>query len=395
MSTVRVAHVVTRLNIGGPARMLGALAPRLRRDGFDQRIVYGTQGQEEGLVPPTGAPALCLTKLQRSIRPALDAQAYWALRRFFQGFRPDVVHTRMAKAGTLGRLAARAANVPAVIHTFHGHVLDGYFPPAAERAILAAERFLARRTDFLVAVSEWVKEQLLGRDIGRPEQWRVIPNGYELAFLAAAKLRPTEARQRLELSLDGPVVGIVGRLVPVKDHQTFLNAASRILQALPSARFVVAGDGPLRPTLEADARRIMGDRIKFLGWVGDLPTLYRSLDVIVLTSRNEGTPAALIEAGASGVPSVAAEVGGVNEVVLDGRTGFLVPPGDAEAAAARVSDLLGHPDLRRQLGEAARTHVLARFDAERAAAAHAALYREVLRETYRKSKRQERRRDVT
>jgi glycosyltransferase involved in cell wall biosynthesis len=376
MIGMRVAHVMTRFNIGGPSRVLAALVPRLAEEGIDQRIMYGAQALDEGFIPPVGATAVPLESLSRSIRPYRDAQAFWELRRQFRAFRPHIVHTRMAKAGALARLAGRTAGVPTLIHTFHGHVLDEYFRRPTERAILAAERKLASQSDVLVAVSEQVRDELLSLGVGKPDKWRVIPDGYELAALARSILSQTEARRRLGLPERGPLIGIVGRLVPVKDHQSFLEAAGEIAATHRSARFVIAGDGPLRSILERKGRGILGDRAEFLGWVHDLESLYRALDLVVLISRKEGTPAALIEANAMGVPGVATRVGGVADVVRDGQTGFLVPPGNPTAIAAAVGDLLDHRKMRDRMGQAARAHVLDRFDADRAASTHMALYRE-------------------
>jgi glycosyltransferase involved in cell wall biosynthesis len=247
-----------------------------------------------------------------------------------------------------------------------------------ERTILAVERALARRTDALVAVSDRVRDDLVALRVGRPEQWRVIPIVYELAGFATATLPRPEARRLLRIPPEGQVVGIVGRLVRVKDHDTLFAAARAILKTRSDVRFVVAGDGPLRVSLEGSAKRALGNRVQFLGWVQNLVALYRALDVIALTSRNEGTPAALIEAAACSVPAVATDVGGVSEVVLDGRTGFLVPPGESDMVAQRLLMLLSNSELRQEFGSAARDHVLERFDAGRAADAHDALYRELL-----------------
>jgi glycosyltransferase involved in cell wall biosynthesis len=361
--------------------MLLAVLPRLARMGIEPVVVYGSESAGEGQLLPKGVPAIHLPALQRALRPGADAAAFSALVRLLRRLRPDVVHTRLAKAGALGRVAARAAGVPAVVHTFHGHVLDRVFPRSAERALVITERLLARTTDALVAVSEQAQDELLRLGIGRPEQWRVIRQGYELAPLAASDLAPAVARRRLGLGPDGPLVGIVARLVAVKDHDAFLAAAVEVARAEPRAEFVIAGDGPERDRLEAEARALLGDRVSFLGWVTSLEALYRSLDVIVLTtSRNyEGTPAALIEAGAAGVAAVACAAGGVAEVVSDGQTGYLVPPGAVRLLAGRILELLRSPSLRARLGERARAFLVARYSADVSAAAHSKLYQEIAR----------------
>jgi len=289
-----------------------------------------------------------------------------------------VVHTHLAKAGALGRIAARRTRVPVIVHTYHGHVLEGYFSSPVSRAVLMVERRLAALTDALVAVSDAVRDDLVARGVGRPGQWRVIPLGLDLSKLLGQLPDARSARRVLGLPEDGPTVGIVGRLTPVKDHATFLAAAARIAQMRPEATFAIAGDGELREGLEMQARRLLGDRCRFLGWVMDLPNLYAALDVVVLTSRNEGTPVALIEAGAAARPVVATEVGGVPDVVRNGVTGLLAPQGDPASIAAQVLRVLEEPGLGRSLGSAGREWVRNRFTIDRLADDLAALYGELL-----------------
>jgi glycosyltransferase involved in cell wall biosynthesis len=288
--------------------------------------------------------------------------------------RPDIVHTHLSKAGTLGRLAARRAGVKVLMHTYHGHVLEGYFSPAASRAFREVERRLARITDVLIAISPEVRDELIEAGIGHPSQWVVVPLGLELDGLLASELGAAEARSRLGLSGDGPVVGIVGRLAPVKDHETFFQAIARLVARYPEIRVIVAGDGPLRSELERGAKELLGDRVLFLGWVNDLEALYAALDVVVLTSKNEGTPVALIEAGAAQRPSVATDVGGVPNVVRDGATGLVVAAGSAQAASEAIDKLLADPHLRQEMGREAREWVRDRFSLHRLVDEMADLY---------------------
>jgi glycosyltransferase involved in cell wall biosynthesis len=372
-------RVITRLNVGGPARQAILLTGAMGARGFVTDLVWGSVGPGEGEIhPPPGLPNTHVQELKRDLRPADDVQVLLRLVRLMRARRPDVVHTHMAKAGALGRLAARRTGVPVVIHTFHGHVLEGYFSGWKARAFLAAERGLARMSDALVAVSPAVRDELLALGIGRPSQWCVIPVGLDLHDLLTQEVDREKARGALGLPETGPVVGIVGRLVPIKDHVTFLDAAARVARERADVIFVVAGDGELRSELEVRARHLLGDRCRFLGWVMDLPTLYAALNVVVLTSRNEGTPVALIEAGAAGKPAVATRVGGVPYVVQDGKTGLLVPPGDPRAIAAGVSALLDDPGRARAFGEAARREASSRFRIERLADDLAGLYGELL-----------------
>jgi glycosyltransferase involved in cell wall biosynthesis len=374
-----VMRVITRLNIGGPARQAILLSHALVARGYAPHLVWGTVAADEGeLTLPREIPNTHLALLRRELRPADDVRALWELRRLMRERRPQIVHTHMAKAGALGRLATRRTGVPVVIHTFHGHVLEGYFPGWKSRAFLATERGLARISDALVAVSPAIRDELLDLGIGRPDQWRVIPVGLDLHDLLTLDVDRVRARQALGLPQTGSVVGIVGRLVPIKDHVTFLDAAARIAHDRSDVTFVVVGGGELRSELEVRARHLLGDRCRFLGWVMDLTTLYAALDLVVLASRNEGTPVALIEAGAAGKPVVATRVGGVADVVQDGKTGLLVPPGDPAAVAAGISALLDDPARARALGEAARGEANARFTIERLADDLTRLYGELL-----------------
>jgi glycosyltransferase involved in cell wall biosynthesis len=386
-SPIRVLRVITRLNVGGPARQELAVSPYLAERRIAAALAWGRSSPDEGQLPvPSGTDAIPLADLRRKVDPLADQAAYRRISSLIAARRPDVVHTHMAKAGTLGRLAAKRRRVPVVIHTFHGHVLDGYFSPAATRAVLATERALARGTDALIAVSPAVRDELLDLGIGTPDRWHVVPLGLDLEPLRTSHLRRRQARARLLVPNLGPVVGIVGRLVPIKDHDTFLRAAAIVARDRPDVRFVVAGDGTERPRLERLAAELLGDRARFLGWVDDLPALYAAMDVVVLTSRNEGTPVALIEAHAANRPVVATRVGGVPDVVEDGRTGLLAPPGDAAAVAAAISSVLDAPNLARTLARRGR-EASARFSLDRLADDLAELYAALLEGTWASSAR--------
>ena len=372
---IRVLHVITRMNVGGPARHVLALTAALRGLGHETLIAFGTPEPGEGELGPEGEPSVRIAALRRPLDPASDQRAITELTRLITRFRPDVVHTHMAKAGALGRSAARRVKGSAVVHTFHGHVLEGYFASPSNSAFMAAERRLAKRTDALVAVSSSTRDDLLALGIGRPEQWRVLPLALDLEPILRSRIEPAEARRSLGLPAEMPLVGIVGRLVPIKNHVLFLDAARRVLERIPAATFVIAGDGELHQMLELEAESL-GDRVRFLGWVRDLPALYAALDVVALTSLNEGTPVALIEAAAAGRPVVATDVGGVSEVVEDG--GYLVPSSDGQALADAIESLLGDPEVRDRMGAAGRERVGGRYSAERMGSVMAGLYVELL-----------------
>lgn len=376
---VRILHVITRMNVGGPARHLLTLLPLLRERGFEPLLVHGAAAPEEGELLAEDAPSIRVPALRRPIDPRADLRAAAELRRIVRRVRPHVVHTHLSKAGALARPAARRRGVPVLVHTFHGHVLEGYFATPANRLFMATERHLAKSTDALVAVSSATRDDLLGLGIGEADRWRVIPLGFDLDTAAAGTLERGEARESLGLPAAGPVVGIVGRLVPIKNHVLFLEAARRVLARHPEATFLIAGDGELRATLEAEASRMLGDRVRFTGWVRSLPALYAALDLVALSSLGEGTPVALIEAAAAGLPVVATDVGGVADVVAEGENGFLVSSGDAAALAKRIGDLIEDPSLGRRMGEAGRRRARTAFSPGSMADRVAELYEGLLR----------------
>ena len=356
----RVLRLVTRLNIGGPARQALLLTKELQ-DRFPTVLAAGRPTESEGEMSDPDV-AVRYVPLVRPLHPQSDMQALGAVRRLMLETRPAIVHTHMAKAGLVGRAtAATVRPIPRTVHTFHGHVLEGYFRPAVQRTFIEIERRMAARTDALVAVSEEIRDGLLALGIGRPAQYRVIPLGFDLSAFAAVGAPTGVLRRTLALDPEIPLVGVIGRLVPIKDLATAITAVAR----LEGVHLVFVGDGECRSELEARASAAgVADRVHFTGW-WDVPAALSDVDVVLLTSRNEGTPVSLIEAAAARRPVVATRVGGVPLVVEDGVTGLLAPAGDPAALAAHVERLLGSPDLRRSMGEAAQQRVMDRFSKQR------------------------------
>lgn len=381
---VRLLRVIARLNIGGPALQATLLTEKLDPSRYESLLVTGHEDRAEGNYLALHGKALegcvVLPALRREIRATRDLVALRQLVALMRKFRPDIVHTHTAKAGMLGRLAARWCGVPVVVHTYHGHVLQGYFSPARTRLFLAIERWLADHTTRLLAVSERVKQELLALGIGRAERFDVLPLGLDLDGFLNAEAWRGEFRRELGCTEREILVGIVARLVPIKAHEIFLRAAAAIARRVPSSRFIVVGDGERRADLEALARQLeLGDRVRFVGWRGDLHRVYADLDVVVLTSRNEGSPVSLIEAMAAARPVVATRVGGVPDLVEDGQHGLLVPADDVEALARAIEDVVSSPDRGRAMGEAGRKRVYPAFTAERLIADLDRLYTELLR----------------
>lgn len=372
--------VITRLNIGGPAGQAVLLAKGLAPH-FSVALVAGRPESREGEVVD---PAVQVRRLPlvRPVSPMSDLRALSSVRQLINELSPVLVHTHMAKAGAIGRLAAlsplQKGSRPRLIHTFHGHVLHSYFAGPQQWGFLQLERILARRSDVLVAVSPEVRDELLDLGVGKLGQYRVIPLGLDLGpYLAVGTPSGPvgQLRSSIGLAPGVPLVGSLGRLVPIKDHATLFTA----MAATPGAHLAVLGDGVLRPSLEALSRDLgLGDRTHFLGWWPDVPAALADLDVVALSSRNEGTPVALIEALAAGRPVVAADVGGVRHVVQDGESGWLCRPGDAPALATLIKRALAQPDLAASLAQEGRRRVTERFGRDRMVAEHVALYQELL-----------------
>ncbi len=337
--------MIDRLNVGGPTHHVTLLARGLGARGYETVLTKGqvAQGEVEmeDVVRQAGVQPQEIEGLGRAISPLQDVQAFWGLYRLMRRFRPQVVHTHKAKAGVLGRLAARLAGVPVVVHTFHGHVFRGYFSRWKSGLIVLVERLLAQCTDAVVAVSRPLRQDLLSFRIARPPRLKAIPLGLRLEpFLAC---RHTDGGFRAELGFEpcAPLVGMLPRLVPIKGVDVFLRAAQQVVQEMPEVRFVVVGDGELRGGLEALARRLgLEAQVCFTGFRRDTDRIYAALDLVALSSFNEGLPVSLIEALASGCYVVATRVGGVSDLVVSERVGLTVAPGDAGALAGAMLQAL-------------------------------------------------------
>jgi glycosyltransferase involved in cell wall biosynthesis len=329
----------------------------------------------------TGTLVREIPELGRRVSWRQDLAAFFSLLRLCREFRPDIVHTHTAKAGTLGRLAAlkwrRADGARCkIVHTFHGNVLSGYFGPAASTAVRAIERTLARSTDRILVVSPQQEEEIVSL-LGIPRnRIRLIRLGLALDELAAPH---PSTRDQWGFSPGRPVIGIVGRIVPIKNHELFLRAARRFVDEGGAAGFVVVGGGDRELEMRQLAAGLnLDEHVRFAGWRRDLRRVYAGLDIVTLTSRNEGTPVALIEAMAAARPVVATAVGGVADVVEHERTGLLVASDDADAMSSAWDRLLGDRAVASSMGLRARESVLQRYGRHRLLDEVRDLYMELL-----------------
>lgn len=382
---IKVLHIITRLSVGGAPQNMLAVAGGLDRDRYEVSILCGTGDPSEGdlkdRAAAVGIPVRVVRGLQREIAPLKDALTFWRLFRLIREGGYQIVHTHISKAGVLGRLAAAAAGVPVVLHTYHGDVFQSYFSPFKSRLLLALEQAAAAVSDRLIEVSRATLRRHVAYGVAPPGRFVVIPNGIDLTPFDRPAPDAGEARATLGLPLKAPVVGTVAALVPVKRLDVLLSAMETVLHRLPDAALVIVGDGNQRPLLEgrAGAPPLCG-RVRFLGLRHDIPALMPAFDALVLSSDEEGCPTSPIEAMAAGRPVVATDVGGVSEVVRHGENGLLVPRRDPEALADAILSLLRSPDRARAMGLRGRQIAQERFDARRMVERVDALYQELLRE---------------
>jgi glycosyltransferase involved in cell wall biosynthesis len=355
-AALETLHVITRLTLGGSAENTIATMVALAGAGYPGALAVGVAESDAPSVEDArrrGVTVLDVPALGREVGPS-DVAALLYLFRLMRARRPAIVHTHTSKAGFLGRLAARLAGVPAIIHQPHGHIFYAYYGVQRTAFYITLERLAAQWTDRIVTLTERGTEEHLARGIGRRAQYRTVPSGVPTAELRAAAPARRAARSRLGLPSDAFVVIGLGRLVPVKGFDVLIAALPSIAAAVPSARVVLVGDGPLRRDLERAAGALgVRDRVLITGATSDIAGCLAAADVLAAPSRNEGMGRAIVEGMALGLPVVAAEVGGIPAVVAPGETGWLVPPDDAAALAAALIELASDEPLRIKLGAAA------------------------------------------
>jgi glycosyltransferase involved in cell wall biosynthesis len=406
---MKILRIIARLNVGGPARHVVWLTAGMKQDGYETVLVSGVvpTGEDDMsyVAAQAGIETLVVPEMSREISPQ-DAITVWKLLRLMLREKPGLVHTHTAKAGTVGRLAGlmyRWLTPGALlgrprqcrfVHTYHGHVFHSYYGPAKTRLFLTIERMLARlATDRIVVITEQQRQEINETfRVGRAGQFAVIPLGIDLSLYADWQQRREQFRRELNAGADTILVGIVGRLTEIKNHELFLQAAGHFRNlSQRKAWFLVIGDGHLRPQLERQVQESgLSDDVLFLGSRNDPEYFYPALDILALTSRNEGTPLSVIEAMANGRPVVATLVGGVSDL-LGQRTsdvsphrfaiherGIGVASGDAEGFAEALDYLIADEDLRSDLGQKGQAFVLKNYAKERLLADMSTLYGELL-----------------
>lgn len=380
-------RVIARLNMGGPALHVAYLSAGLRERGYETTLVAGTLARGEGsmsyVAEQLGVDVVTLPELHREISLVRDLRAAVRLAKLIRRLKPHILHTHTAKAGAIGRVAAllaASARPPIVVHTFHGHVLRGYFDPLRANLFRLLERRLARVATALVAVSPEVRDDLVALGVAPHDKFTVIRLGIELeSRVTAANDGRAETRRLMGVPPERFVVGWIGRMTGVKRTDDVLLAVRRLREQGVDACLCMVGDGPDRDHVERRAHDLgIMRHCLFLGYQDTVAPYYAAFDALVLPSGNEGTPVSAIEALAAGRPVVATRVGGVPDVVRDGTDGFLVEPGAIDDLADRLAKLAADPELARRMGAAGRERVLARYSVERLIDDVDRLYRSLL-----------------
>jgi glycosyltransferase involved in cell wall biosynthesis len=374
---IRILRIIARLNIGGPAIHVALLTERMGPPDYESLLVCGNIDEAEGdmayFARERGVEPVIVPALGPALNPIGDLRTIWTLYRLMRRYRPDVVHTHTAKAGFTGRVAAWLAGVPVIVHTFHGHVFRGYFSPAKTKLFLLLERLTARMSDAVITLTEALKSEIADEfHVTSRDRIVVLPLGFDLTPFLSAERKNGAFRRAWHIPDDALLIGIVGRMVPVKNHALFLEAAAQVRAARPDAKFALVGDGELRAEIEAKVDALgLRDAVVFTGWQRDLAPVYADLDALVISSVNEGTPVSVIEALATGCPVVTTPVGGLPDLLEHGRLGTLVQSGDAGALAAALLAPPAQTDARQLMHE--------RYSVDRLVRDLDTLYRELLR----------------
>jgi len=358
---IKIIEIVTRLNIGGPAINVIYITSLLDKNKFDITLITGKESRDEGnmfnLCAKMQVTPILIPELGRELNLKNDLIAFLKLLRLMVKYKPDIVHTHTAKAGTLGRLAAILTFRKMIIHTFHGHIFDGYFSPLKTKFFTLVERALSRFTDVIISVSNKQRKDFVGLKLGNYDKIINIPLGLELETFKESRKFRAEMRKTYQIPETVIVVSIVARIVPIKNHSLLITAARILIEKFKFNNFkiMVVGDGYLKNDIEnqiCDAGLI--DYFIFVGFIDDLPKFYGMSDITALTSNNEGLPTVIIESMAASVPVIATDVGGVGDLVKDNETGLLVEPNNPELFARRLLELCVNPELRDRLAVTAR-----------------------------------------
>jgi glycosyltransferase involved in cell wall biosynthesis len=373
---IRVLRLIARMNVGGPAIQITGLMANLDAEDFEQKLITGFCDTSEVDYLEMSNKSLPRVKIEgfgRSVNLFSDLRALLAIRREIKDFDPDIIHTHTAKAGFLGRIASLMTRKRHIrVHTFHGHLLQGYFRKCKTRSVILAERVLAGFTDKLVAVGDKVRDELLAVKIGKLEKFTVIGPGLEIRAIPER----LSSLKSFGLPEDRFIVTWIGRAVPVKAPHRIIEIAAECEQRRLKVQFVLVGEGPLLSDLK-DAVKQSNLAITFLGWQSDIEKVLSFSDLVLLTSENEGTPVALIQAQMAGIPVLTTDVGSASEVMIDEQSGFCLKY-SANDFADKIELLTKNAGMRISFGAAGKSNARDNFSLSRLVSDHAELYRELI-----------------
>lgn len=364
----KILRIINRLNLGGPTYNAALLTKYLAPE-YETLLVAGnkleSEESSEFILQDLGIQAQKIKSMQRNIGLLNEGQAYYEIDKIIKKFKPDIVHTHATKAGVLGRLAAASNNVPTIVHTFHGHVFHSYFNPLVSRSVVYAERFLAKKSDKIIAISELQKNELVNSfKICEAEKINVVPLGLDLSkFSIERESKRLQFRNQYKIADDEIAIGIIGRLVSIKNHDLFIKAIKIASEKTEKKiKAIIIGDGELKPLLLQKVNQLaLNHLFIFTSWIKNIDTALAGLDIVALSSLNEGTPVSLIEAQAAGKAIVSTQVGGVLDTVKENETALICKDFDPETFAEKLLQIIENPALAYELGEKGQEFVLNRF----------------------------------
>jgi glycosyltransferase involved in cell wall biosynthesis len=388
----RILRIVNRFNLGGPTYNAAYLT-RYMSDEYETLLIGGAHSESEEdslhITKQLNIDPIIISEMKRDISPKEDHMAYKKILQLIDWYKPDIIHTHASKAGALGRLAAIRKRTPVIVHTFHGHVFHSYFNKVKTQAYISIERKLARHSDAIIAISPIQKRELVEQfAIAEENKVKVIPLGFDLRrFKENQEAKRHEFRKIYAVSDDCVAIGIIGRLVQIKNHELFLKLAKKVRdETNKKLKFFIIGDGELMPELQNSALNYQlishsygeNDSLVFTSWIKNIDEAIAGLDIIVMTSNNEGTPVSLIEAQAGERAIVSTDVGGIRDIILAGESGLISPKDDLNEMSNNLLSLINDEKRRKHMGESGYAFVKDKFTYDRLANDMNLLYKELL-----------------
>jgi glycosyltransferase involved in cell wall biosynthesis len=385
---IKIVRIINRFNIGGPTFNATFLTKYLG-DEFETTLIGGVpdEGEKDSLhiLEEYGVEPIVIPDIQRNLSLSSDFKAYKKIKRLLQEIQPDIVHTHASKAGFLGRAAAISLKIPVIVHTFHGHVFHSYFGNVKTQLFKQIERYLAKKSTGIIAISDLQKKELVEvHKIAPTNKVQVIPLGFDLKKFAENKVeRRQQIREKYNLKEDELAIAIIGRLAPVKDHAYFLKVIEGLLKKtqIPIKVFIV-GDGSEKESIQLKVAAINAQypgTILMTSWILDIASFNQGMDIVCLTSKNEGTPVSIIEAQAAGLPVISADVGGVRDILEEGKAGFVIKKENIETYIDKLRLLVEDSSLRRKFSIFGEQNVMEKFSYHRLVKDMSSYYKSLLK----------------